>query len=359
MSISFNLGPPKESPLFLFFKSQFTPVQWPPEDTNLEGKVALVTGSNTGLGLHASRQLLSFGLSDLIIAVRSLEKGEHVASELRTRFPRANIKVWLVEMESYESIQSIAHRADVELPRLDIVVLNAGIQTVHFAIVPETGHERSVQVNYLSTMLLAVLLLPVLKAKSPPGRPGRLTVVGSGTARGATISEPENIAILSALDDESQPWRPVERYAVTKLLGHLFLINLTRYVSADDVIINIVDPGMVKNTNLQREIPLLIAAFFYCYKALLGRTLPVGASTYVDAVVVKGKESHGCYVANWKVSSFAAFAYTPEGEAVRERLWKETMKELEFAGIQKILETLKKRYVPRESMNRVDDDSKA
>lgn len=60
---------------------------------------------------------------------------------------------------------------------------------------------------------------------------------------------------------------------------------------------------MVKNTNLQHEIPLLIAAFFYCYKALLGRTLLVGASTYVDAVVVKEKEPHSCYVANWMIPS--------------------------------------------------------
>lgn len=303
MSASWNLGPPKESPTTLFLKSQFcTKVQWPPKDTNLEGKVAIVTGSTSGLGLEASRQLLRLGLSGLIIAVRSTAKGECTASEFRSQFPAANIQVWPLEMESYDSIQAFARRADTELSRVDIAILNAGLQAAHFGIVAGTGHERLIQVNYLSTMLLAILLLPILKAKSTPGMPGRLSIVNSGTARGASLSVPKGTPVLPTLDDRSQPWNPVERYAVSKLLGHLFMIELVRYVSADDVIVNLVDPGLVKDTGLQRFAPLLVAAFFYCYKAVLGRTVPVGASTYVDAAVVKGEETHGCYVANWKVS---------------------------------------------------------
>jgi len=205
-------------------------------------------------------------------------------------------------MESYDSIQDFTRRASAELPRLDIAILNAGMQTADFTVVESTGHEKLVQVNYLSTMLLGILLLPLLKAKSPAGSPGRLTIINSGSARGAAIAENET-PVLPALDDESRPWKPVERYAVSKLLGHLFIVNLVRYVGADDVVVNLADPGLVKDTNLQGGAPLLVAAFFWCFKAVLGRTVPVGASTYVDAAVVKGRESHGCYVANWKISS--------------------------------------------------------
>ncbi|KAI0160842.1 hypothetical protein GGR52DRAFT_561903 [Hypoxylon sp. FL1284] len=343
MSSSFNLGPPKASPGSLFLKSQFcTSPQWPSEDINLEGKVAIVTGSTSGLGLESSRQLLSHRLAVLIIAARSVERGETVASQLRSQFPNADIKVWSLEMESYASIQNFARRAGTELSRLDLAILNAGMQTASFGVVVGTGHETPVQVNYLSTVLLALLLLPILGAKSPAGHPGRLTIVSSGTARGAKLPECGGAQILSVLDDQSRPWDPVERYAVSKLLGHLFVAELVRYVSPDDVIVNLVDPGLVKDTNLQRGAPPLIAAFFYCYKAILGRTVPTGASTYVDAAVVKGKESHGCYVANWKLSSFAAFLYTPEGQKARGRLWKETLAELEFAGVQKILDGLTK-----------------
>ncbi|KAM0820596.1 putative NAD(P)-binding protein [Seiridium cardinale] len=345
MSTSWTLGPPKESPGKRFLRSQFlSPAQWPSNETNLDGKVAIVTGATSGLGLEASRQLLSLGLTGLIIAVRSTEKGEKVAAEFRSKFPKADIQVWSLEMETYESISAFARRAEAELSRLDIAILNAGIQALEFSLVPETKHEKLIQVNYLSTMLLAILLLPVLKVKSPPGEPGRLTIVSSGTARGSQISSPPGSPILPVLDDKSAPWDPVARYAVSKLLGHLFIIDLIRYIDAEDVVVNLADPGLVKDTNLQGggSAPFLITVFFYCMKALLGRTLQVGGSTYVDASVVKGKESHGCYVADWKISPFAAFVYTAEGEAAREQLWEETMAEFKFAGVQTILDGMKR-----------------
>ncbi|KAM0438581.1 hypothetical protein ACHAPT_001333 [Fusarium lateritium] len=303
MSASLDLGPPTDSPGSLFLKSQFrSPVQWPPKDTNLSGRVAIVTGSTSGLGLEASRQLLSHGLSGLILAVRSKERGEQVVDKFKAEFPGANIRVWCLEMESYDSIQAFARRAEVELTRLDIAILNAGVQGADFVTVPSTGHEKLIQVNYLSTALLAILLLPILKSKSPEREPGRLTIVSSGTARGATLSEPRGAPILAALDDNTRPWKPVERYAVSKLLGHLFIINLANYVSREDVLVNLADPGLVKDTALQNFAPWVVVAFFYIFKAIFGRSLPVGASTYVDAVAVKGKESHGCFVSNWKIA---------------------------------------------------------
>lgn len=305
MSTSWDLGPPNESAGLRFFRSQFlSPAQYPPGDTNITGKVAMVTGSTNALGLEASRQLLSLGLSGLIMAVRSTEKGEKVASEFRNQFPAADIQVWCLEMESYDSIRAFARRIDAELPRLDIAVLNAGMQALHFSTAAETGHEKLLQVNYLSTIFLAILLLPVLKIRSPSGEPGRLTIVSSGTARGAKLPASKDLPLIPFLDDKLQAWNPIERYAVTKLLGHLFIINLVRCVDADDVIVNLVDPGLVKDTNLQggSSAPLHIAVFFYCLKAILGRNLRDGATTYVDAAVVKGIESHGCYVADWKIS---------------------------------------------------------
>lgn len=304
MVASIDMNPPQQGGATMFFKSQlFTKAKWPPQTTNLDGQVALVTGSSSGLGLEASRQLLSFGLSRLIIAVRSLAKGEKAALELRLQYPSADIQVWLLEMESYESIQTLARQADAELPRLDIVILNAGVQAADFRVVPSTGHEQLIQVNYISTMLLAILFLPVLKNKSPQGFPGRLTIISSGTARAATLTHyKKDTDLLSGFDDINVlPWNAVSRYAVSKLLGHLFLINLVRYVDADDVVVNLADPGLVKDTNLQGFITGPIAAFFYTMKAVLGRDLSVGASTYIDAAVVKGTESHGCFVNNWEI----------------------------------------------------------
>ncbi|KAH7242719.1 hypothetical protein BKA59DRAFT_442017 [Fusarium tricinctum] len=341
MSASLDLGPPNQTPFSLFLTSQFrTPTQWPPEETNLESKVAIVTGSTSGLGLEASRQLLSYGLSCLIMAVRSRDKGEQVATTFRTEFPSAEIKVWHLEMESYDSIQVLARRAESELHQLDIVILNAGVQSADLTTIASTGHEKLIQVNYLSTMLLAILLLPVLKDKSVKGQPGRLTVVSSGTARGGILSDP-GAPILASLDDASRPWKPVERYAVSKLLSHLFVTNLAQQISPDDVIINLVDPGLVRDTALQDFAPKVVVTLFYVFKAIFGRSLAAGASTYVDAVAVKDRASHGSFISNWKISPFAAFVYTPGGEAASKRLWEETLQEFQFAGVQRILDSLK------------------
>ncbi|KAI0834405.1 hypothetical protein F5Y06DRAFT_300741 [Hypoxylon sp. FL0890] len=144
------------------------------------------------------------------MAVRSTE----LASKFRTQFPSATIQVWPLEMESYDSIHAFPRRAVAELSRIDMAILNAGMQTAYFSTVLDTGHEKLVQVNYLSIMLLGILLLLVLKAKSPPGQPGRSIIVSSGTSRGAKISEPNGAPVLSALDDKSRPWDPIERYAL-------------------------------------------------------------------------------------------------------------------------------------------------
>src|ERR1700753_2040922 len=121
---------PSSTPFFPnhFIKNQFrTKPQSLPKDTNLSGMVATVTGSNAGLGLECASQLLSHRLSHLVLAVRSMTKGETAANELRRHYPNAIINVWQLDMASYESVQAFVARADKELSRLDIAILNAGV----------------------------------------------------------------------------------------------------------------------------------------------------------------------------------------------------------------------------------------
>ena len=121
---------PLSAPFFphIFFTNQFrTKPVWPSKDTNLTGKVAIVTGANQGLGLEASSQLLSFNLSRLIVAVRSVDKGEAAANVLREKHPKAIIDVFELEMSSYDSIRAFARRVE-QLERTDIVILSEEIE---------------------------------------------------------------------------------------------------------------------------------------------------------------------------------------------------------------------------------------
>ncbi|OKL57911.1 hypothetical protein UA08_06444 [Talaromyces atroroseus] len=343
-SKSIQLGHEAGTSLFSsFVKSQFlTRSQRAPEDTNLTGQVAIITGGSSGLGYYCARHLLSLKLSCLILAVRSVEKGKSVAEKFLLDYPTAKVEVWHLEMTSYNSIQAFCRRVQADLPRLDITILNAGAIKGEFGLC-STGHEEVIQVNYLSTFLLAILMLPMAKDKAPLGTPGRLTIVSSGVALWAKMPNRNERPLLSSFDDTKVlPWDPVERYFSSKMLGHLFFVRMLEYLNADDVIVNMVEPGMCKGSELHRDVTGGAGIFLDIYKGLTGRKPENGAWTYVDACVVKGKESHGCFCMDWKIHPFTKLVYLPEGKPIMDILWEDTMAELEFAGARQILEKCKR-----------------
>lgn len=201
-------------------------------------------------------------------------------------------------MTSYDSIQSFASRVEKNLSRLDMAILNSGLTKSDFQIVPG-GHEEVIQVNYISTVLLSILLLPLLKRK-PTSGPGRLTIVGSGTAYAASFANRNEVPLLKSFDN-SAGWDPSERYWVSKLLLHYFMVKIVNYVDPKDVIVNLVDPGLCKGSGLMREAKGVIKVAGWIMKALLARTLEVGSTTYVDAVEIKDAESHGSYIMDWQI----------------------------------------------------------
>ena len=297
-----DLKPSTDSFGKIFFHNQFrAKPQWPAPETSLSGATAIVSGSNTGLGYEAAQQLLALKLSRLIMAVRSLDRGEAAAARLRQRYPQASIEVWQLEMSAYDSIQAFATRVASQLSRIDIVILNAGVIGFTFKKAKTTGHGELLQVNYLSTMLLAILLLPTLKAKGPPGgRPAHLTIVSAALTQAAKFAERDSIPLLAAFDDPKMFDRE-ETYNSSKLLAHMFLWNLVDYVSADDVIVNLADPAWCKGTELTRDLTSGMKVGVKIFGALTGRSPRVGASCFVDAVVNKGKESHGCFIMSWQI----------------------------------------------------------
>jgi NAD(P)-dependent dehydrogenase (short-subunit alcohol dehydrogenase family) len=296
--------PPSTTPFFpnVFYHNQFkAKTQWPAPDKNLSGQTAIVTGGNTGLGYEAAVQLLSLKLSHLILAVRSLDRGAAAASKLRQLHPKAIIDVWQLDMCLYVSVQAFARRVDAELPRIDMVLLNAGVVGLEFVPVTSTGHPEVIQVNYLSTMLLTLLLLPILKAKGPPnGQPAHLSIVSAALSLAAKFPNRDAIPLMPSFDDPKTYDRQ-ETYHTSKVLAHSFLWKLVDYVSADDVIVNLSDPAWCKGTELTRDVTGPMKIGVKLFGALTGRTPQVGASCFVDALVNKGKESHGCFLMSWQI----------------------------------------------------------
>ncbi|TGJ81843.1 hypothetical protein E0Z10_g6911 [Xylaria hypoxylon] len=135
MMPDFDATPEKRATQLAFLKRQIfvTPPAVTRADANVEGKTAIVTGSNTGIGLEIARQLLELGIGRLILAVRSETKGEDVKEKLlagTSSHGQAIIEAWLLDLSSYESVTSFADRTKT-LDQLDIFINNAALTKLH------------------------------------------------------------------------------------------------------------------------------------------------------------------------------------------------------------------------------------
>lgn len=174
-----------------FRKQTLSRVPVIPSSTSLPGRTVIVAGANAGIGFEAVRNFLKLRPKLIIMAVRSLKKGEVAAATLRSEFPDDQIEVWELDMESFRSVQDFAARTERELDRFDVAVLNAGLAKLEFQRV-EGGsmHEVTIQVNYLATALLSILLLSKLKPTNTSPEPGRLSIVNSGASLGLSLEDP-------------------------------------------------------------------------------------------------------------------------------------------------------------------------
>ncbi|KAK7706636.1 hypothetical protein SLS64_007467 [Diaporthe eres] len=300
-TIQFDITPEKEASKLQFLRRQFSggPPALLSSDVDLSDKTAIVTGANGGIGMECSRQLLDLGLKKLIIGVRDEAKGEAARNTLTTTKalqPGQTIDVWKLDLASYDSITAFARKAAVLTPRLDIAILNAGVNRGSFALNPTTGHEEDIQTNYLSTALLVLLLLDIFQKSKALGSdtaysPGRIVVVSSDTAAWAEFGEKNKEPLLPAFDVEAT-FDKLDRYGTSKLLGQIFVAELTKRVPLSLAVVNCANPGLCFGSALARELGVFTAIFI----RIFGRSAAVGARTLVHAAVKQDERSHGQYV---------------------------------------------------------------
>jgi NAD(P)-dependent dehydrogenase (short-subunit alcohol dehydrogenase family) len=290
------------TPFAFIWRQLFQSIPSIPNTVDLSGQVALITGSNVGLGFESARQLLALNLSHMILAVRSKPRGDAAAKKLQAEFPFAKIEVSVVDMSSYDSIMAFAKRYET-LPRLDIAILNAGLSQPNYERAEETGHEITFQINYLSAALLALVLIPILREKRGTTSPARLSLVGSDTSYYANWKGTDSKPILEVMDNPAH-FNSWEAYKTTKVLLVMFAHELSKRIPSNEVIINVSNPGACRGTQFgHAERSMMEEAVLYVASLVLGRTATVGARQYVDAVTVQGAESHGSFVSEGKIKA--------------------------------------------------------
>lgn len=162
-----------------FMHSQLC-LKLPDSTTRFTGKTIIVTGANSGLGLEAARHLVRLDAARVILAVRSRTRGQAALRSIEESTGRTGVaEVWDLDLASYASVEEFAAKVNSELDRVDIVVQNAGVFTFQ-GISKVANDESHITVNVVSTLMLAILLMPKLRATaSSTGHKTVLTFTGS------------------------------------------------------------------------------------------------------------------------------------------------------------------------------------
>lgn len=214
------------------------------------------------------------------------------------------IEIWLLDLSVYDSVVAFAERAR-SLGRLDYVNLNAGIAPARRIFKKTTGHDELIQVNYISTALLAILLLPVIKEKRDSGAqlvPSRITFTNLEIAAWTEFKERSQDPILASFDQEipQNMWHfpaMMDRGAVSKLLGQFFLSELVKRVQPSVVVINAASPATCSDTDFNNEYDKQpLGKIIRVTRNLSANSCAVGSQMMVDALVNHGQESHGQFL---------------------------------------------------------------
>jgi NAD(P)-dependent dehydrogenase (short-subunit alcohol dehydrogenase family) len=188
---------------------------------DLSGRVAVVTGANTGLGYETAKALASHG-AHVVIASRNVEKAEAAKRTLQASVPGASLEVITVDLADLATIDVFADSFAERHDRLDLLINNAGIMMVPKGLTTD-GFERQLGTNHLGHFALTGRLFERLASTEG----ARVVTVGSLAHRSGTID----------FDDlmSERTYRPRAAYGRSKLANLLFAFELQRRCEAAEL----------------------------------------------------------------------------------------------------------------------------
>ncbi|ETS81130.1 hypothetical protein PFICI_06132 [Pestalotiopsis fici W106-1] len=248
-------GPEKQFSWTQFFppKPHFTDQNIP---NDLQGKVYVVTGANSGMGEALAQVLYARG-AKVYAACRSEKKGNEAIAKIKKAVPgsRGDLVLLLLDLADLSNVQAAAKRFLSSESKLHVLFNNAGVMTGPNTSPTETaqGHELALGVNCVATFLFTKLLTPALvaAAKDEP--------VGSSAVRVVWLSSfgleafaPEGRGIDLNNLDYHIPREPIDRYGISKAGTWLLAVEYARRHKADGIVSVAINPGNLK-TELARD----------------------------------------------------------------------------------------------------------
>ena len=203
-------------------------------------KTILITGSTDGIGKLAALNLAKAG-HQVYLHGRDAEKLDSVIAEVKAVATGAavdNIDGFVADFSDLDAVRKMAAEVNRKLPKLDVIINNAGIYTTVSATTKDGLDVRFV-VNYLAPYELTNALLPLLKKSS------KARIVNLSSAAQAPISY-KAFAGQDRLDDK-------DAYAQSKLALTMWSMDLAETVASDNINVIAVNPGSLLNTKMVDE----------------------------------------------------------------------------------------------------------
>uniref|UniRef100_A0A7S4LM61 Uncharacterized protein n=1 Tax=Eutreptiella gymnastica TaxID=73025 RepID=A0A7S4LM61_9EUGL len=211
---------------------------------DLTGRVAIVTGSNTGIGKVTARELARKGAS-VIVAARSPVRGQAAVDDIKREVGlKAKVEFMPLDLASLASIRTFAQQFKESQRPLHALVLNAGVMMCPFNTTKD-GFEMQIGTNHLGHFLLTHLLLDTVIASAP----SRIVVVSSMAHENPY--EPEGIRFDQWTTDTG--YSEMMAYGQSKLANVLMAKALARRLEGRRVFTNVCHPGVIV-TELQRHL---------------------------------------------------------------------------------------------------------
>ena len=214
------------------------------DHTSLSGRVALITGANTGIGLVTARELAARG-AHVFIACRSIEKGRASIDEICAKVPSANVELLALDLGDFDSVRACAAAFLARDLPLHLLINNAGLAGAKG--MTKSGFELAFGTNHMGPFLFTQLLLERVKASAPARI---VTVASRAHTRVAGIP-------WDQLRAPTQGKMGLPEYGVSKLCNVLFSAELARKLKGTGVTTYSIHPGVVA-TDVWREVPAFI-----------------------------------------------------------------------------------------------------
>ena len=207
------------------------------------GRVAIVTGSNSGIGYETAK-VLAERHAHVIIAVRTLEKGETARSAILAFAPEAKVTVMQVDLANLQSVKSFSETFHQEFSQLDILINNAGIMIPPYSKTVD-GFESQIGTNHFGHFVLTSLLYGLL-SKTPESR---VTNVSSNAHNMGKLD-------FDDLQWESRKYVPFKAYGDSKIANLYFTLEMARRLekAGSKVMTTAAHPGLTQSNLAKSKI---------------------------------------------------------------------------------------------------------